>query len=340
MRLTLALVGVIAAAGPCANGPQLPGALGDAARSLNETREDAREVANASEKLKAVTGTAGDAVNRCDRLRTQDIALDEERTIGEAAAIQLAAANGGILIGRNVDDPANAPTIALNQLGTKLAALSERPHLAWTFSILDSDTVNAWSTPGGLVFVTRGLLKKVENEAQLAGVLAHEIAHVTGRHALNKYREVKVEQCRNYVAAGIAGKAASAVTSKLAASFGSDLGHLDFRGAEDVLANMGASVAAALQHEKFDPKQETQADYDAMSLLVLAGYQPAEYAKFLGMLPDTFQHDTHPPKQERIANVKSILNQFAKDPLRSPGAPYGPEQGYTADPISPALAAL
>ena len=82
-------------------------------------------------------------------------------------------------------------------MGRNLAAQSSRPTLEWTFGVLKEPHVfNAASAPGGYVFVTRGLLATVEDEAQLAGVLAHEIAHVNLRHALMRYGEVKVTQCR------------------------------------------------------------------------------------------------------------------------------------------------
>ena len=73
----------------------------------------------------------------------------------------------------------------LNQLGRWIALHSERPGLPWTFGVLDTTAINAFATPGGYVFVTRGLLVRTRDEAELAGVLAHEIVHVTRRHHLN-----------------------------------------------------------------------------------------------------------------------------------------------------------
>ncbi len=73
-------------------------------------------------------------------------------------------------------------------LGRSLASLSERPQLPWTFRILDSPVVNAFALPGGFVYVTRGLLAYTNSEAELAGVLGHEIGHVTGRHSRGRSR--------------------------------------------------------------------------------------------------------------------------------------------------------
>jgi predicted Zn-dependent protease len=73
----------------------------------------------------------------------------------------------------------------VNQLGRWLALQTERPDLAWHFGVLDHPNINAFATPGGYIFITRGLLHKLHSEAELAGVLAHEIAHVLRRHHLN-----------------------------------------------------------------------------------------------------------------------------------------------------------
>ncbi|HWU81844.1 MAG TPA: M48 family metalloprotease, partial [Methylophilaceae bacterium] len=73
----------------------------------------------------------------------------------------------------------------VSRLGWWLAMQTERADLSWRFGVLDSDTVNAFAAPGGYVFITRGLLLRMRNEAELAGVLSHEIAHVLKRHHLN-----------------------------------------------------------------------------------------------------------------------------------------------------------
>jgi predicted Zn-dependent protease len=67
-------------------------------------------------------------------------------------------------------------------LGKRLAATSERPNLPWTFRVVDDPAVNAFAVPGGFIYVTRGILAHMTNEAQLATVMGHEIGHVTARH--------------------------------------------------------------------------------------------------------------------------------------------------------------
>ena len=70
----------------------------------------------------------------------------------------------------------------VNEVGQKLAAQSQRPNLKWTFTVLDSTEINAFALPGGYVYITRGIMAYLDSEAQLAGVLGHEIGHVCARH--------------------------------------------------------------------------------------------------------------------------------------------------------------
>jgi len=70
-------------------------------------------------------------------------------------------------------------------IGAAIAAKSERPNLPWTFRVVDDPSPNAFALPGGFIFVTRGLLGLMNNEAELASVVGHEIGHVTARHSVH-----------------------------------------------------------------------------------------------------------------------------------------------------------
>lgn len=83
------------------------------------------------------------------------------------------------------DDPELQDYVA--GIGSELARKSHRPNLPWTFAVVDSPAVNAFALPGGFIYVTRGILGYLGNEAELAGVLGHEIAHVTARHSVEQY---------------------------------------------------------------------------------------------------------------------------------------------------------
>jgi predicted Zn-dependent protease len=75
----------------------------------------------------------------------------------------------------------------VQELGMRLARGSQRPNLPWSFAVLDSPAVNAFALPGGFIYITRGILPYLDNEAQLVGVLGHEIGHVTARHSAQQY---------------------------------------------------------------------------------------------------------------------------------------------------------
>jgi predicted Zn-dependent protease len=80
----------------------------------------------------------------------------------------------------------------VNKVGKWIALHTSRPELPWHFGVLDTDSVNAFATPGGYVFITRGMLLHMRDESELAGVLAHEISHVIEKHALNTMRKDKL----------------------------------------------------------------------------------------------------------------------------------------------------
>ena len=82
----------------------------------------------------------------------------------------------GVYSDRGVED-------YISDLGMRLARVSERPNLPWHFTVVDVPAINAFALPGGYIYVTRGILPFLDDESQVAGVLGHEIGHVTARHA-------------------------------------------------------------------------------------------------------------------------------------------------------------
>jgi predicted Zn-dependent protease len=118
-----------------------------------------------------------------DKFNDLNITDAEERQLGADISAQLREKYGV------VQDPAVHKYVTL--VGTVLASASQRPNLQWTFVVLDTDGVNAFAAPGGYVHITRGALALIQNEAELADVLGHEIGHVTEKHTIDAIKKSK-----------------------------------------------------------------------------------------------------------------------------------------------------
>lgn len=127
------------------------------------------------DKLKDIGKTVDD-VGRAMKGAT-GLSLEEELAIGDAVSLEIVGRFGGVW--RDED-----ATRRINLVGRSLSRFAERQDLTWRFGVLDSESVNAFSAPGGRVFITRGLYEIIRSDDELAGVLAHEIAHIDRRHAL------------------------------------------------------------------------------------------------------------------------------------------------------------
>lgn len=146
----------------------------------------------------------------------------------------------------------------VTEIGLKLVTVSETPDLPYTFTIVDSDDVNAFALPGGYVHVTRGLLALADSEAELAGVLAHEIGHVVARHSAQRYSRT--------VTVGLGAAVLGAVAE--AAGLPPGVGDLTALGAQAYL-------------QGYSREQELEADMLGVRYLSDAGYEPRAMATFL-----------------------------------------------------------
>ena len=186
--------------------------------------------------------------------------------------------------------------------GKKMAAVSHRPNLDYQFKILDSPVVNAFAVPGGYVYFTRGIMAHFNNEAQFAGVLGHEIGHVTARHSVKQQSKQMLGQL---------GLMVGIIASK------------DFRR----FANE-ASQALGLLFLKFSRNNETEADRLGVEYSTKIGYNAKEMAGFfetLGRLsggPEnripTFQ-STHPDPADRYNKTKKLAREWQ---AKTPGSKY------------------
>lgn len=267
---------------------------------------------------------------KCDALKQKQVAFEEEAAIGGAVAVAWVQKGGGALVevpaGKGVEELKDPKAFAVpagpktdlhryvNMVGKNLAAASARPTLAWTFGVIEDESVNAYSAPGGYVLITKGLLQAVENEAQLAGVIAHEIGHITERHALNLYRDVKVNQCQAAMAASVAGDMV-----ELQASFGplldSAVGYLELdKMTGKAVAKFADSVIEKITSAGYAHNDEYAADRIALELAIAAGYNPYEYVKFLGKLPEGGLWAHHPKNADRQRSLERWLNGVKPSP--------------------------
>ncbi len=152
----------------------------------------------------------------------------------------------------------------VNEVGERVARVSDTPQLRFTFTLLDTPVVNAFALPGGYVYVTRGLLALVNNEAELAGVLGHEIGHVAARHAALRYDQALLGQM-GALGATILG---AVLLGDSGARLGADLGNL----------------AATAYVQGYSREQEYEADELGIRYLVRAGYDARAMASFLDTL--------------------------------------------------------
>lgn len=180
----------------------------------------------------------------------------------------------------------------VNRVGLWLALQGERPDLPWRFAVLDDPDINAFAAPGGYVFITKGLLARLRNEAELAGVLAHEIAHVEARHHL-----VAIRKQARMKLAGLAIGAA-----------------IDDSPEKEQLAALGRGVKT-VYGRGLDRKDEYHADRIGVVLAARAGYDPYGLVAALQTLervnPDAGEMSlllkTHPKPADRITRLDTLM---------------------------------
>ena len=190
------------------------------------------------------------------------------------------------------DDPALQRYVA--DIGDRLARLSHRPNLPWSFTVVDHPAVNAFALPGGYIYITRGILPYLDNEAELAGVLGHEIAHVTARHAAQQSTRAGL---------GEIGLTVLGIFVPGTRPFGD-------------VASMGLGVAFM----KFGRDDEEESDRLGMEYAARGEWDPAGVPQFLSTLAriDSLSErgvpnwlSTHPEPAERVSLAQPIAAKLA-----------------------------
>ncbi len=157
-------------------------------------------------------GNLGEITKRADQAKKAfdavNISEKDERALGESVSQKLIDRFG------IYQDPAVTKYVTL--VGTMLVQQSSRPNLDWKFIVVDSEGVNAYAAPGGLVHITKGALGLIKSESELAGVLAHELAHVTEKHTMKAIRKSKMVDVGTDAAGSQTGGLTGAVLNQMA----------------------------------------------------------------------------------------------------------------------------
>jgi len=186
----------------------------------------------------------------------------------------------------------------INVLGDSIAGLSDDRNLDWHFFVVDSREVNAFALPGGFIYVNRGLIERADRLDQLAGVLGHEIGHVTNRHSV---KLMEKEQVGNM---GIA------------------LGCVLMQVCENQAVGTVVNVAGTAVFAKFSRDAEAEADESGVRYVTRAGIDPRGipdmFAKLIeerGTQPSSVAawFSTHPLEEDRITDTKAMIGRI--DPL-------------------------
>ena len=192
----------------------------------------------------------------------------------------------------------------INSLGTQLAQGGTRMRaegLRYQFFIVNSNVVNAFAVPGGYVYVNRGVIERADNTSELAGVLAHEIAHVEQRHSIQQMQKANNANLGLTLAYVLLGRQPS--------------------GAEQAAIQVGGGLVFA----RYSRQDEDEADGVAVPLMVRAGISPNGLPSFFRQLvaerqqsPSALEQwfSTHPDTEERITHTQRLIAQIPASQLR------------------------
>ena len=258
---------------------------------------DIGRMLDSAKKITEVAKSTSDATRTIDQ--------DEEILIGDGLAMGL--------LGAVPLYPNENLQRYVNRVGKWVALHGERPDLPWTFGVMDSEIVNAFALPGGTVFVSYGLVKRLNNESELAGVLAHEIAHVVKKHQL--------AAIQNAAGSGALGAIGQEVLSQKLGK--TALGKV---GAQNEVAAIGTNlVKDGFFLRPLDRSLEYEADRTGVVIATRAGYDPYGLVAVLQMMQGLKEEEaglsivfkTHPQPSDRITELEksmATLDRYAAQP--------------------------
>ncbi|MDR1389128.1 MAG: M48 family metalloprotease [Treponema sp.] len=274
-------IGIFVIVLSCGSAP--PGFFGNLAGEAAKALGASEDVVNAA---RAGVGTLEESMAAADNLTPEN-----EYYIGRAVAANVAS-NYKVYNGnRNLQ-------VYLNKICLAIVINSPRPDIwnGYHVAILDSQEINAFATPGGHIFLTRGLIASADSEDALAAVIAHEVAHIQLRHGLAAIRNARYIDA--FKEAAFAG--ASAGTG------------VDVKAMAGTLGDSVSEIVVTMVNNGYSKQQEFDADKTALSLLAAAGYLPASMLDMLNALQKNTVRGqgfgkTHPSPAERITNTNRNL---------------------------------
>ena len=216
--------------------------------------------------------------------------------------------------------------VYVNSLGQSLVPEEVAPSVTFSFRIIYDYRPNAFAFPDGRIYVTTGLLSTIENEAQLAVVLGHEIAHVTEEHLIDLLRKKETSERRNRILGTVAGAAIGGIVGAKAGRGGAA------RSVAGVAAGAGAGFGVAslvnrIRRAKFNREQEREADLIGCELAMAGGFDPEEGRQlFVGLhqrygdrpfKPMNALMGSHPPAADRASNIAAVLAGDLSHPFQS-----------------------
>ena len=253
---------------------------------------------------------AQDAKAKVDKIADLKMSDADERKLGEEVSAKLRQEFGVY------QDKEVARYVAL--VGQVLAQGSSRPGLDWQFIVLDTDGVNAFASPGGLVHITRGALGLIRNEAELAGVLGHEITHVTAKHTIRAIQK---------------GKMVSLTADEVGSSGGL---------AQSVVSRLAEAAYSNIINNKFDRNDEVESDKVGIGLASKAGYAPGALSDVLKRLEDRNKNQeqpngmfaSHPLIKDRVDSIAKVIRDDKLTGSATVAARYTKYITFEAKPLS------
>jgi predicted Zn-dependent protease len=257
-----------------------------------QTMESATTLATAiGQGTGVITGTQAESIRKTAKAvsrSAEEFTPEQEYYIGRSVGAVVLAKYPGYDNG-----PVNQ---YVNVLGQTLAQASDLPGIfgGYHFLILDSDEINAFATPSGLVFVTRGLLRCCKNEDALAEVLAHEIGHIQLRHGMQAIQKARVTEALTTIAAEGAKTFGSREVAALTQTFGGTI----------------TDITNTLINNGYARSSEVEADRAAEDLLRRVGYNPNGLVDMLAVMKRNLKAGgldfakTHPAPDDRIAEIQ------------------------------------